>query len=105
MATEFTSSNWNQEVLQSDKPVLVDFWAEWCGPCKMLNPIIDEIYKEYEGKAVVGKLNVAQNLDISSQYDVRSIPAVFIFKNGEPVDKVIGVSNKNTLVQKLDKQL
>lgn len=105
MAIEFTSSNWNQEVLQSDKPVLVDFWAEWCGPCKMMNPIIEEIYKEYEGKAIVGKLNVSENSDISAKYAVRSIPAILIFKNGELIDKTIGVTNKNILALKIEQQL
>ena len=105
MAIEFTSSNWNQEVLQSDKPVLVDFWAEWCGPCRMMNPIIEEIHKEYEGKAIVGKLNVSENSDISAKYDVRSIPAILIFKNGELIDKSIGASNKNILALKIEQQL
>jgi thioredoxin 1 len=105
MAIEFTSSNWNETVLQSDKPVLVDFWAEWCGPCRMIGPIVEEIHKEYDGKAIVGKLNVDHNPDISAQYGIRGIPTILVFKGGQLVDKVVGAVAKNTLTQKLDSQL
>ncbi|MFM9945700.1 MAG: thioredoxin [Bacteroidia bacterium] len=105
MAKQFTDSNFDAEVLKSDKPVLVDLWAEWCGPCRMLTPIIDELHTEYEGKAVIGKLNVDENPGISETYGVRSIPTLLIFKNGELVDKQVGVVPKSTLVKKLDAQL
>jgi thioredoxin 1 len=105
MAVEFTSANWNDKVLQSDKPVLVDFWAEWCGPCRMIGPIVEEIHKEYDGKAVVGKLNVDHNPDISAQYGIKGIPTILVFKGGQLVDKIVGAVAKNTLTQKLEAQL
>jgi thioredoxin 1 len=105
MAIEFTSSNWNEKVLQSDKPVLVDFWAEWCGPCRMIGPVVEEIHREYDGRAVVGKLNVDHNPDISAQYGIRGIPTILVFKNGQLVDRIVGAVAKNTLTQKLEEQL
>jgi len=102
MAVEFTSSNFQSEVLGSDKPVLVDFWAEWCGPCKMIGPIVEELYNDYNGKAIVGKLNVDENPDIAMNYQVRSIPTILVFKNGEIVDKIIGAVPKTVLSQKLE---
>jgi thioredoxin 1 len=105
MAIEFTSSNWNEKVLQSDKPVLVDFWAEWCGPCRMIGPVVEEIHREYDGRAVVGKLNVDHNPDISAQYGIRGIPTILVFKNGQLVDRIVGAVAKNTLTQKLEAQL
>lgn len=105
MAEKFTSGNWNEKVLQSDKPVLVDFWAEWCGPCRMIGPIVEEIAKEYDGKAVVGKLNVDENGDIAMNYGIRSIPTLLVFKGGQIVDKVVGAVPKPAITQKLDAQM
>jgi len=105
MAETFTSGNWNEKVLQSDKPVLVDFWAEWCGPCRMIGPIVEEIAKEYDGKAVVGKLNVDENGDIAGNYGIRSIPTLLVFKGGQPVDKIIGAVPKPSITQKIDAAL
>lgn len=105
MAVEITDSNFDEVVLQSDKPVLVDFWAEWCGPCRMVGPIVDELASEYDGKAVVGKVNVDNNPDISVKYGIRSIPALLFFKNGQVVDQQIGAVPKSVLADKLTKQL
>jgi len=105
MALEITDSTFDEVVLKSDKPVLIDFWAEWCGPCRMVGPIVEEIAKEYEGRAVVGKVNVDHNADISVKYGIRNIPALLFFKNGEIVDKQIGAVPKSVLVDKLEKQL
>ena len=105
MALEITDSNFDEVVLQSDKPVLVDFWAEWCGPCRMVGPIVEELAKEYDGKAVVGKVNVDHNPDISVKYGIRNIPALLFFKNGKIVDKQIGAVPKSVLADKLAKQL
>ncbi|MEY4002869.1 MAG: hypothetical protein RIT07_911 [Bacteroidota bacterium] len=102
MAETFTSGNWNEKVLQSDKPVLVDFWAEWCGPCRMIGPIVEEIAKEYDGKAVVGKLNVDENGDIAGNYGIRSIPTLLVFKGGQIVDKIVGAVPKPSITQKID---
>lgn len=105
MALELTDQNFEEMVLKSDKPVLVDFWAEWCGPCRMVGPFVEEIAKEYEGKAVVGKLNVDHNPNISMQFGIRNIPALLFFKNGQVVDKQIGAVPKNVLAQKLEAQM
>ncbi len=105
MAIEITDSNFEEVVLQSDKPVLVDFWAEWCGPCRMVGPVVEELAKDYEGKAVIGKVNVDENPNISVEFGIRNIPALLFFKNGEVVDKQIGAVPKSVLAEKLDKQL
>ena len=105
MALEITSANFESEVMQSDKPVLVDFWAEWCGPCKMIGPLVDELATEYEGKAVIGKVNVDENQDIAGQFGIRSIPTLLVIKNGEVVDKQVGAVGKEILAQKIDAQL
>ncbi|MDA1182635.1 MAG: thioredoxin [Bacteroidetes bacterium] len=105
MSEKFTSSNFNEIVLQSDKPVLVDFWAEWCGPCRMIGPVVDELANEYDGKAVIGKLNVDENPDISTNYAVRSIPTLLVFKNGQIVDKIVGAASKQTIASKIEAHL
>ncbi len=102
MALEITDSNFEETVLKSDKPVLVDFWAAWCGPCRMVGPIIDELSNEYEGKAVVGKVDIDSNQQYAAQFGVRNIPTVLVFKNGELVDRKVGVSSKNDYAQALD---
>ncbi|MBX2951046.1 MAG: thioredoxin [Leadbetterella sp.] len=100
-AIEITDNNF-QDVINSDKPVLVDFWAEWCGPCKMIGPVVEEIAGEYSEKAVVGKMDVDANSTIPAQFGIRSIPTLMIFKGGELVDKIVGAVPKHVLVQKLD---
>ena len=105
MALELTDSNFEELVLKSDKPVLVDFWAEWCGPCRMVGPVVEEIAKEYEGKAVVGKLNVDHNPKIATDFGIMSIPALLFFKNGQVVDKQVGAVPKHVLVNKLEGQM
>jgi thioredoxin 1 len=105
MATELTDKNFEELVLKSDKPVLVDFWAEWCGPCRMIAPVVEELSKEYEGKAIIGKVNVDENSEISAKYGIRNIPTLLFFKNGEVVDKHVGVAPKSILAGKLDNLL
>lgn len=105
MALEFTDSNFEEMALASDKPVIVDFWAEWCGPCRMVTPIIEELAGEYDGKAVIGKLNVDQNPEVSMKYGIRSIPTVLYIKDGQVVDKQVGATSKATYAGKLDAQL
>lgn len=102
MAFQFTDANFKTEVLESDKLVLVDFYADWCGPCKMMAPIIDELAKEYDGVVKIGKLNVDDNPNTAAQYRVMTIPTMIIYKNGEGVDTTIGVVSKNALIEKLD---
>ena len=102
MALEITDSNFEELVLKSDKPVMVDFWAAWCGPCRMVGPIIDEISSEYENKAIVGKVDIDSNQEFAAKYGVRNIPTVLVFKNGELVDRKVGVSSKSDYAQALD---
>ncbi len=105
MALELTDANFDELVLKSDKPVLVDFWAEWCGPCRMVGPIVEELAAEYDGKAVIGKVNVDENSEISGKFGIRNIPTLLVFKNGEVVDKQVGVAAKAALAGKIDAQL
>ena len=105
MALELTDANFDEQVINSDKPVLVDFWAEWCGPCRMVGPVVEEISNEYDGKAVVGKVNVDNNPGISAKFGIRNIPTLLVFKNGEVVDKVVGAVAKAALTEKLDAQM
>lgn len=105
MVIELTDQNFNDTVLSSDKPVLVDFWAEWCGPCRMVGPIVEELSKEYEGKAVVGKVDVDSNPNISMQFGIRNIPTLLFFKGGKIVDKQVGAVPKSVLAGKLNAQL
>lgn len=105
MALEITDANFDELVLNSDKPVLVDFWAEWCGPCRMVGPIVEELATEYEGKAVVGKVNVDNNQEIAGKFGIRNIPTLLVFKGGEVVDKQVGVVPKNVLAGKIDAQM
>lgn len=101
---EITDSNF-EEIINSDKPVLVDFWAEWCGPCRMIGPVVEELAGEYNGKAVIGKVNVDENPNVSAKFGIRSIPTLLVFKNGEIVDKQVGAVPKGVLSQKLDAQM
>lgn len=105
MALEITDANFEEVVLKSDKPVLVDFWAEWCGPCRMVGPVVEELSKDYDGKAVVGKVDVDSNPGISMKYGIRNIPTLLIFKGGEIVDKQVGAVPKSVLAGKLENQL
>jgi len=102
MALEITDANFEEIVLKSDKPVLLDFWAVWCGPCRMVGPLVEEIAKEYEGKAVVGKVDVDSNPAVAGKFGIRNIPTILFFKNGEIVDKQVGAVPKQTLVNKLE---
>ncbi|MBD8018474.1 MULTISPECIES: thioredoxin [Kaistella] len=105
MALEITDQSFQETVLSSDKPVLVDFWAVWCGPCRMLGPIVEELATEFDGKAVVGKVDVDNNQQVSVDYGIRNIPTLLIFKNGEVVDKIVGVAPKETIAAKLSAHL
>jgi|SRR5690606_3507560 thioredoxin 1 len=101
---ELTDSTFEQTI-NSDKPVLVDFWAEWCGPCKMIGPVVEELAGEYEGKAVVAKINVDENPETAAKFGIRSIPTLLVFKGGQVVDKQIGAVPKSVLAQKLAAQV
>lgn len=102
MAFEVTDSNFETSVLKSDKPVVLDFWAEWCGPCRMLGPVIEELAKEYEGKVLVGKVNVDNNPTAASKYGIRNIPTVLFIKDGEVKEKQVGVVPKTVLIEKVE---
>ncbi|KAA0257389.1 thioredoxin [Deferribacter autotrophicus] len=105
MALNFTEENFQKEVLESDIPVLVDFWAVWCGPCKMLAPTIDQLATELEGKVKVGKVNVDENQSLAARYGIMSIPTVMIFKDGKVVEQFIGVQPKGVYLDALNKYL
>jgi thioredoxin 1 len=102
MAVQITDANFEELVMKSDKPVVLDFWAEWCGPCRMISPIIDEMHTEYEGKAVIGKVDVDNNHGVAAKFGIRNIPTVIFIKNGEVKDKHVGAAQKAVLTQKLD---
>ncbi len=102
---EFTDANFDQEVIKSDIPVLVDFWAVWCGPCKMIAPLVEELSAEYQGKIKIGKLDVDNNPNVSMTYGIRSIPTLLIFRDGKIADQIIGAVPKQAIAQKLDSQL
>ncbi|MGL4411376.1 MAG: thioredoxin [Bacteroidales bacterium] len=101
MALTITDANF-QELLESGKPLVVDFWAEWCGPCRMITPIIEDLAKEYDGRANIGKCNVDENDAITQQFGIRNIPTILFFKNGELVDKVVGASQKPAIAAKIE---
>lgn len=105
MAVEITDANFNELVMKSTQPVLIDFWAEWCGPCRMVGPVVEELSKDYEGRAVIGKVDVDTNPTISAQFGIRNIPTLLVFKNGVVVDKHVGVAQKSQLASKLDAQM
>ena len=104
-ALELNENNFKQEVLDSSIPVLVDFWATWCGPCRMVGPIVEEIASDYKDKAKVGKVNTEDNANLAGEYGVISIPTMIIFKNGKPVDQIIGAVPKEVIVKKMDTHL
>lgn len=105
MALQITDASFEEAVLKSDKPVLVDFGAEWCGPCRTLGPIIEELATEYEGRVVVGKVDVDNNQEFTAKYGVRNIPTVLMFKDGEVVGRQVGVASKKTYTDSLDSLL
>ena len=102
MAFEFTDANFKETALDTEGVAVVDFWAEWCGPCRLVGPVIDDLSKEYDGKALIGKVNVDSNREVSMKYGVRSIPTILFLKNGEVVDKHVGTATKATLAEKID---
>ena len=101
MALQITDANFN-EYANSGKPMVLDFWAEWCGPCRMVSPIIDELAQEYEGRVVIGKMDVDNNDEVVGQFGIRNIPTVLFLKNGEMVDKIVGATSKDKFVEKFE---
>jgi len=102
MTLEITDDNFEELVLKADKPVLIDLWAEWCGPCRMVGPVVEELSNDYEGRAICGKIDVDSNPNVTVEYGVRNIPTLLFFKNGELVDKQVGAVPKGVLAAKLD---
>ena len=102
---EFTDSNFKSQVLEAKGVTLVDFWAPWCGPCRMMTPVIDETANNYQGKATIGKLNTDDNPNIAAQFSIRSIPTIIVFKDGKPVDTITGAVPKDQLASKIDSAL
>jgi thioredoxin 1 len=102
MATEITDANFQKQVIEADKPVMLDFWAPWCGPCRMIATHVEEMAKEYEGKAIIGKVNVDNNPEVATIFGIRNIPTVLFIKNGKMADKQVGLCPKQTLVNKLN---
>lgn len=105
MAYEFSDSNFKEEVLGSEKVTLIDLWAEWCGPCKLMTPVVEELSSEYEGRAVIGKLNVDDNPNVPTEYNIRGIPTFLLFKNGELKEKIVGAQTKQYLKDKIEAHL
>ncbi|MBR9920527.1 MAG: thioredoxin [Bacteroidetes bacterium] len=105
MAFEFTDANFKEQALDTDGVAVIDFWAEWCGPCRMVAPIIDELSSEYDGRATIGKVNVDENHEVSMKYGIRSIPTILILKGGEVVEKHVGTISKAALNDKIEKAL
>lgn len=105
MAHEITDNNFDEMVTNSDKLVMLDFWAEWCGPCRMIGPIVEELSSEYDGKAIIGKVNVDENPGITAKLKIRNIPTLLFFKNGAEVDKIVGASSKASIASKLNSLL
>jgi len=102
MALEITDTNFQDIINQNDKPVMVDFWAEWCGPCKAIGPAVEQLAQEYEGKAIIGKLNVDENSEVPVKYGIRGIPTLLFFKNGQLADKQVGLVSKDVLKARLE---
>jgi thioredoxin len=102
---QFTDANFDQEVLKSNQPVLVDFWAEWCAPCRMIAPAVESVAEEFSGRATVGKLNVDENVSVTGRYNIRGIPTLLLFKNGEIQEQIVGATSKDNIVKLIEKHL